>query len=105
MRVCVPVQAELPFKSKPKVQAARSRQTLEQKRAVVLEPAERKAVSLVQQLNALRNEKTVKRRAKQARQHEVRAAGGCCLFWLFADLSRSSPGVCNRGHTDLGGRQ
>ena len=54
------------------MQPARSRQTLEQKRAIVLEPAERRAVTLVQQLNALRNEKTVKRRAKQARQREVR---------------------------------
>ena len=37
-----------------------------------LEPAERKAVSLVHQLNALRNEKAVKRREKQARQRQVR---------------------------------
>ena len=51
--------------------AAQKRQTLEQKRAVVLEPHERKAVSLVQQLNALRNEKAVKKREKQARQRQV----------------------------------
>ena len=37
----------------------------------MLEPAERRAVTLVQQLNALRNERTIKRRAKQARQREV----------------------------------
>ena len=65
------VQAALPYKSKPKVLAPQKRQTLEQKRAVVLEPAERKAVSLVQQLNALRNEKAIKRREKQARQRQV----------------------------------
>lgn len=64
-------QAQLPFKTKPKVQAARKRATLEQKRAVILEPQERKAVTLVQQLNALRNEKAVKRRAKQAKQRQV----------------------------------
>ena len=52
--------------------APRKRPTLEQRRAVVLAPAERKAVSLVQQLNALRNEKAVKRREKQARQRQVR---------------------------------
>ena len=69
-----PAQAELPFKSKPKVQAARSRPTLEQRRAVALEPAERKAVSLVQQLNALRNERATKKRAKQAKQREVRGS-------------------------------
>ena len=50
---------------------ARKRQTLEQKRAVVLEPAEKKAVTLVQQLNALRNAKEVKRRQQQDRKREV----------------------------------
>ena len=69
---CVDAQAALPYKSKPKVLGPQKRQTLEQKRAVVLEPAERKAVSLVQQLNALRNEKAVKRREKQARQRQVK---------------------------------
>lgn len=65
-------QAALPYKSKPKVPGARRRQTLEQKRAVVLEPAERKSVALIDQLNALRNEKAEKKRAKQARHREVR---------------------------------
>lgn len=37
-------QASLPFKSKPKEEAKRKRKTLEQKRAVVLEPQERKQV-------------------------------------------------------------
>ncbi len=37
-------QAALPFKSKPKVEGKRKRKTLEQKRAVVLEPEERKKV-------------------------------------------------------------
>ena len=68
-------QAALPYKSKPKVMGPQKRRTLEQKRAVVLEPAERKAVSLVQQLNALRNEKAVKRREKQARQRQVGLGG------------------------------
>ena len=65
-------QAALPYKSRPKVLGPRKRPTLEQRRAVGLEPAERKAVSLVHQLNALRNEKAVKRREKQARQRQVR---------------------------------
>jgi ribosome biogenesis protein BMS1 len=76
------LQAALPFKSKPKVEAARKRPTLEQKvrqsssaawvhaccsrprlscsapqRAVVLEPGERKLYTLVQQLNTIRNAK------------------------------------------------
>lgn len=69
--VMVHIQAALPFKSKPKVPGARKRPTLEQKRAVVLEPAERRTVALIDQLNALRNEKAAKKRAKQARQREV----------------------------------
>ena len=83
-------QAALPFKSKPKVQAPRKRKTLEQKRAIPLEPAERKAVSLYAQLNAIRNEKAEKRRAQQTRRRAVRAVlcstcwwrAGCC-YWLM----------------------
>ncbi|KAK9824496.1 hypothetical protein WJX72_010821 [[Myrmecia] bisecta] len=71
LRIPKALQAELPFKSKPKLEPARKRKTLEQKRAVVLEPHERKAVSLVQQLNAIRNEKAVKRRASHARRKQV----------------------------------
>ena len=84
----LPAQAELPFKSKPKVQAARTRPTLEQRRAVALEPAERKAVSLVQQLNALRNEKATKRRAKQAKQRQARSLDQCLygLSHLFLSV-------------------
>ena len=69
---CFPMQAALPFKSKPKVQAPRTRKTLEQKRAIPLEPAERKAVSLYAQLNAIRNEKAEKRRTQQSRRRVVR---------------------------------
>ena len=65
-------QAELPFMSKPKIQAPRKRKNLEQKRAVVLEPAEKKVVSLVSQLNAIRNQKAVKRREQQTRRRGVR---------------------------------
>ncbi len=62
------VQAALPFKTKPKLEAARKpgkRGTLEQRRAVVLEPHERKAATLLQQLNAIRNDKATKRREQQ----------------------------------------
>ncbi|BDA50761.1 probable pre-rRNA-processing protein TSR1 homolog at N-terminal half [Coccomyxa sp. Obi] len=70
LKVPKSLQAALPFKSKPKVPGARKRPTLEQKRAVVLEPAERCTVALINQLNALRNEKAAKKHAKQARQRE-----------------------------------
>ena len=65
------MQAELPFKSKPKNMEKRKRPTLEQKRAVVLEPGQKTAVTLVQQLNALRNAKELKRRAQQDRRRKV----------------------------------
>lgn len=62
------LQAALPFKTKPKIEKARKRSTLEQKRAVVLEPHEKKAYTLVQQLNAIRNQKAKKRIEQQARR-------------------------------------
>lgn len=65
------VQAELPYSSKPKDMAKRKRLTLEQRRAVVLEPHERKAAALIQQLNALRNAKDLARRVQQQHRHEV----------------------------------
>jgi ribosome biogenesis protein BMS1 len=65
LRVPRRLQAALPFKTKPKVEAARKgkRPTLEQRRAVVQSPDERRAAALVQQLNAIRNAKAGKRRA------------------------------------------
>ena len=48
----LPLQAALPFKSKPKVETKRKRKSLAQTRAVVLEPEERKRVSLIALLHA-----------------------------------------------------
>lgn len=58
----------MPFKSKPKLEPKRKRKTLEQKRAVVLEPEEKKARTLLQQLNAIRNEKARKRMESHERR-------------------------------------
>jgi ribosome biogenesis protein BMS1 len=44
-----------------------------QKRAVVLEPHERKAVNLLNELNAIRNAKATKRREANDRRAAVRA--------------------------------
>lgn len=41
LRVPKSLQSELPFKSKPKVEVARTRKTLDQKRAVVMEKQEK----------------------------------------------------------------
>jgi len=64
------LQAALPYTSKPKLVKAQRRQTYLQKRAVVMEPEERKAVALLQQMRALRKEKVGKRREKKGAQRE-----------------------------------
>jgi ribosome biogenesis protein BMS1 len=67
------LQAQLPFKSKPKIEAPRKRETLEQRRAVVMEPEEKKLATLVQQLNTIRNDKAGKQRDKAAAKRKARA--------------------------------
>lgn len=64
----VVAQAALPFKSKPKVEAARKRKSLEQRRAVVLEPGEKRAAALLHQLRTIRNAKAETKREGRKRQ-------------------------------------
>ena len=68
LRVPKALQASLPYKTKPKLEPKRKRKTLDQKRAVVHEPEEKKMISLIQQLNSIRNEKAAKRRATNERR-------------------------------------
>jgi ribosome biogenesis protein BMS1 len=68
LRVPKKLQAGLPFKSKPKDPKAKSNKSYEQKRAVVLEPEEKKAVSLIQQLNTIRHSKAKVKNETQARK-------------------------------------
>lgn len=70
LRIPRQLQASLPYKSKPKVQAARraGRPLLATKRAVVMEPGERKLATLVQQLNTIRNAKARTREAGAAKR-------------------------------------
>lgn len=78
LKVPKALQAALPFKSKPKVAAKRSRPTLEQRRAVVLSKEEKAAQRLVQELQMLRNVSTQRakegaaRRAEAKRKNEAR---------------------------------
>lgn len=51
------LQADLPFDSKPKDISMRKRPLLENRRAVVMEPHERKGHALVQHLQLIKNEK------------------------------------------------
>ncbi|KAI8066686.1 hypothetical protein BC940DRAFT_333994 [Gongronella butleri] len=65
------LQADLPFASKPKISTAAKKKSYLAKRAVVLEPEEKKIYTLMQQLNTLRNEKDRKRKAKDLERREA----------------------------------
>lgn len=65
------LQASLPYASKPKIMKAQHRQTYLQKRAVVLEPEEKKAIALMQQIRALRKDQVSRRREKQDERKAV----------------------------------
>uniref|UniRef100_A0A1D1YB91 Ribosome biogenesis protein BMS1 n=1 Tax=Anthurium amnicola TaxID=1678845 RepID=A0A1D1YB91_9ARAE len=58
------LQATLPFASKPKDKPSRKRPHLENRRAVVMEPHERKVHALVQHLQLIRNQKMKKQKLK-----------------------------------------
>jgi len=66
------LQKELPFKSKPKLMAKRAsnKPLYEQKRAVVLEPQERKAHTLLRDIALIRSEKVKKRTETQKKRNE-----------------------------------
>ncbi|BFG41249.1 hypothetical protein CerSpe_275230 [Prunus speciosa] len=64
------LQAALPFASKPKDIPSRGRPLLENRRAVVVEPHERKVHALVQHLRLIRNEKIKKRKLKDDKKRK-----------------------------------
>ena len=66
------LQAALPYSSKPHQMLPQKKQTYLQKRAVVMEPEEKRAVALMQQLRALRKDKVAKRKEKKAEKREER---------------------------------
>ena len=65
------LQATLPYASKPKLMKPQHRQTYIQKRAVVLEPEEKNAIALLQQIRALRKDQVARRKEKQSERKEV----------------------------------
>ncbi|BGP53064.1 hypothetical protein JCM8202_004148 [Rhodotorula sphaerocarpa] len=65
------LQSALPFASKPKMQAPQQQKTYMQKRAVVMEPEEKKALALLQQVQAISRDRESKRKeSKQAHKAE-----------------------------------
>lgn len=71
LKVPQKLQASLPYASKPKIMKPQHRQTYLQKRAVVMEPEEKKAVALLQQIRALRKDQVARRKEKQNERKEV----------------------------------
>ncbi|PFH53358.1 hypothetical protein AMATHDRAFT_73534 [Amanita thiersii Skay4041] len=64
------LQAALPYASKPKLMKPQRSQTYLQRRAVVMEPEEKKAVALLQQMRALRKDQVAKRMEKKAEKRK-----------------------------------
>lgn len=71
LKVPKKLQASLPYASKPKLMKPQRQQTYMQKRAVVLEPEEKKAVALLQQIRALRKDQVGRRKEKQQERKAV----------------------------------
>ena len=63
------LQKQLPFKSKPKNQAKRTSKSMSSKRAVILEPREKRALTLLQQLATLHREKARRHRETVRERH------------------------------------
>ena len=66
------LQGELPYASKAKIMKPQRKATYVQRRAVVLESEERKAIALLQQAKALRKDQVTRRRQERDRKAGVR---------------------------------
>ncbi|KAI6114737.1 DUF663-domain-containing protein [Pisolithus croceorrhizus] len=66
LKVPKKLQAALPYASKPRAMKPQSKETYMKRRAVVMEPEEKKAIALLQQIRALRKDQVVRRREKQS---------------------------------------
>lgn len=74
-KLVVPKKLEeaLPYASKPKTDSKRKKNGYLAKRAVVMEPEERKKLTFMQALNTIRNEKVSLRKAKNEERRELKA--------------------------------
>ena len=74
LRVPAALQKQLPFRSKPKMMERRTKKSLAARRAVVMEPEERKVRTLLQQLATLHRDKARRRRQVQERKYREHLA-------------------------------
>jgi len=72
LKVSRKLQRELPYASKSKIIKPQRRATYVQRRAVVLELEEKKAIALLQQAKALRKDQVTRRRQERDRKASVR---------------------------------
>lgn len=68
------LEKELPFKSRPKVIEKLKKKRIKERRAVILEPSERRVRSLMNQLSTLHKEKAKKRKLKHQEELSKRNA-------------------------------
>ncbi|GAA5872522.1 hypothetical protein JCM16303_004547 [Sporobolomyces ruberrimus] len=66
------LQSSLPYASKPKLMLPQRNQTYMQKRAVVMEPEEKKAMALLQQAQAIQRASAAKRAEAKSEKKEIR---------------------------------
>lgn len=66
LKVSRGLQAALPYASKPRTMKPQRKKTYMAKRAVIMEPEEKKAIALMQQIRALRKDQITKRKEKQS---------------------------------------
>lgn len=66
------LQGELPYASKSKIMKPQRKATYVQRRAVVLESEEKKAITLLQQAKALRKDQVMRRRQERDRKASIR---------------------------------
>ncbi|KAG0364728.1 hypothetical protein BC939DRAFT_508886 [Gamsiella multidivaricata] len=71
LKVPKSIRASLPFASKPKLLPKQRKPGLMQRRAVMLEPEEKKIYTLMQQINTLKHEKDRKRAEKEKERKSV----------------------------------
>ena len=72
LKVSKKLQASLPYASKPRAMKAQSKKTYMARRAVIMEPEEKRAVALLQQIRALRKDQVSRRKEKQNERKAVR---------------------------------
>ncbi|OQR91640.1 ribosome biogenesis protein BMS1 [Achlya hypogyna] len=89
LRVPAKLQANLPFAAKPKLDKKKKNESYQTKRAVVLEPEERKKYTLLQQVNTLRRDKSNLRAAKQKERTQENLKRKAREEAKFADVHKA----------------